>query len=205
MPVVFRLFGLDLSLFGTPMAEHVHMLSNRPDGMLVAHYPCRGKASTATPRGYRINTLYSTIGHGSQAWYRAKKALETGDGLELPWVRIWRWGNGSRWHVHDTFVLAARILPFVWSVNVNKVVHVRRGRRYVRISWGTTARHFLKGEEQVGIEKKPDGQVVFSLRSFSRPNAFMAWVTYPIIVWKQRAFARDVCKRLVHIVNDAPE
>lgn len=202
MPLSWRVAGLDLSLGGPPVAAQITALSTSPRAAFPAFYPNLGEAATASPPGHRINALTKSIASGSGAWKRAAHALETADALELPWVRFWRSGRGSRWAPGDVVVVAARVLPWVWTANVNRVVDVRRRRRRVVVAWGTTGRHVLRGEELISVEKARNGDVVFTLRSFSRPHAFMAWVTYPIVVYLQYAFARDVCRRLAEVAND---
>lgn len=202
MPLSWRVAGLDLSLGGPPVAAQITALSTSPRAAFPAVYPNPGEAATASPSGHRINALTRTIAHGSSAWRRAARALETADALELPWVRFWRSGRGSRWAPGDVVVVAARVLPWVWTANVNRVVRVRRKRGRVSVSWGTTGRHVLRGEELIAVEKAGNGEVVFRLRSFSRPHACMAWATYPIVMYLQHAFARDVCRRLTEMAND---
>lgn len=202
MPLTWRVAGLDLSIGGPPVASQITALSTSPRASRPAPYPCAGQSSTASPRGHRVNSLTRNIASGSAAWRRAARSLETADAFELPWVRFWRSGRGSRWACGDVVVVAARVLPWVWTANVNRVVAVSRRSRRVAVSWGTTARHVLRGEELVSVEKAQNGDVVFILRSFSRPHAFMAWVMYPMVVYMQHAFARDVCKHLRELANE---
>lgn len=202
MPLLFRVAGIDLALGGAPVASQVSALSTSPRAATTATYPSTGHAATASPPGHRINSLSRVIGHGAGTWHRAAKALETGGALELPWVRFWRQGRGSKWAKGDVVVVAARLVPFVWTANVNKVVTVNRRRRSVSVAWGTTSRHVLRGEELISVEQTRNGDVLFNLRSFSRPHAFLAWVTYPLIVFLQTAFAHNVCRRLSDMANE---
>lgn len=202
MPLQARIAGLDLSLGGAPVAAHISALSTCPRSASVAEYPSLGRADSASPQGYRINSLRQVIGSGQYAWKKAARALETADALELPWVRFWRKGHGSRWARGDVVVVAARILPFVWTANVNRVVSVTRRRKIVSVVWGTTSRHVLRGEERISVQQQKNGDVLFQLRSFSRPDAFMAWVMHPIVVYLQHAFARGVCHRLMELARE---
>lgn len=184
------------------MAAHISALSTCSQSANIAEYPSPGQAASASPHGYRINSLERVIGSGQHAWEKAARALETAGALELPWVRFWRKGHGSRWACEDVVVVAARILPFVWTANVNRVVSITRRRRNVSVVWGTTSRHVLRGEELISIQRQRNGDVLFRLRSFSRPHSLMAWVTHPVVVYMQHAFARGVCRRLVELAKE---
>eukprot|EP00177_Eucheuma_denticulatum_P000182 GFKZ01000327.1.p1 GENE.GFKZ01000327.1~~GFKZ01000327.1.p1 ORF type:complete len:209 (+),score=4.87 GFKZ01000327.1:206-832(+) len=202
MPIQARIAGLDLSIGGPPHACHISTLSVSLLASTVATYPSYGRADTAKPPGYRINSLTKVIGSGASAWSRASRALETGDALDLPWTRIWRRGHGSKWRNGDIVVVAARVLPLIWTANVNRVVAVTRTRSSVAVAWGTTHRHVLRGEEIVSVRRERNGDVIFHLRSFSRPHGFMAWIGYPFVVYLQNTFARGVSRRLVNIASE---
>lgn len=203
MPICTRVGNVDICLGGAPIAAHISRLSDDSQARPPNPYPHRGQSVHASPTGYRINCLKRVIGHGAPAYHRASRALETGEAFELPWIRFWRRGHGHRWATNDSIVLAARVAPLLWSANVNEVVHVRRRKLSMTVVWGTTPRHVLAGEEAVQVWQEGDGRVFFQLRSFSRPNVAMAWLTYPLIVYLQHAFARDVSRKLATIANDS--
>lgn len=197
--------GLDVCIGGAPIAHHIHSLSQKTALTVIPpkHYPCQMQAATASPPGYRINSLSKVIGHGREAYERASSALETAEAFELPWVRFWRRGNGRRWARRDVVVVAARVFPLVWSANVNEVVTVTRQPNRMAVAWGTTARHALRGEESIEVLHERNGDVRFRLRTFSRPNVLVAWLTYPLVLYLQHAFAADVCRKLSSIANDS--
>lgn len=203
-PLCFRLLGVDVCLGGPPIVSHIHTLSDlaQPSTESAPLYPNRGQVATASPRGYYINSRTRVIAHGRAAYLRAARALETGDALHLPWVRFWRRGRGSRWEPGDAAVVASRFLPFIWTVNVNHVLPVERRRNHLAVSWGTSRRSVLRGEERVAISMQRNGDVVFSLRSFSRPHAVLAYLLYPVVIGLQHIFAKDVCTKLQRIAND---
>lgn len=202
MPFPQRIAGIDLSLLGPPLASHINKLSTDPSSTTLAPYPCQSQAATASPPGHKINQLTRKIGHGTRAYRRAAASLETGKALELPWARFWRVGS-AKWSPGDIVVVGARVLPFLWTANVNRVVSVSRRRRAFSVGWGTTKRHVLQGEEVLEVLCERNGDVIFRLRSFSRPRAFVAWLTYPVVLVLQRAFARDVSRQLERVANAA--
>lgn len=203
MPFFSRIAALDLCLGGAPTANHIRTLSDLSQFHTEVSklYPSRGQSATANPPGYRINSLTAVIGHGKDAYRRAAHALNTGEAFELSWARFWRRGRGHRWTSGDSVVIAARLLPFIWIANVNEVVRTESRRRSVAVTWGTSARHVLRGEERVEVWQDPTGDVSFRLRSFSRPHAFVAWLTYPVVLYMQQKFAKDVFRRLKQITN----
>lgn len=209
MPLCARIGGVDLCLFGPHVAHHVHRLSSSlrvsspdKDKQEIASYPNQIESLTASPKGYRINSYTAKISHGRAAYRRAARALETGEALELPWARFWRCGRGHRWATGDIIIIVARVIPFVWTANVNTVVRAcTRKRSSVTLTWGTTVRHVLRGEETIQLSHQSNGDVIFKLRSFSRPHALIAWLTYPLVVYLQHRFARDVAQKLDDIAN----
>lgn len=203
MPLCGRIAGVDICLFGPPAAHNVEKYSSSfaSSSMIHPMYPNHSESLTATPKRYRVNSFTKKIGQGRSVYGRAARALETGEAMELPWAKFWRGGNGSCWTSADVLVIAARVIPFVWIANVNTVVHAVRRHSSLTLTWGTTARHVLRGEESVQIAKHRNGDVVFHLRSFSKPHAFIAWITYPLVIYLQHRFARDVANRLDDIAN----
>lgn len=205
MPLLTRILGVDLSLGGAPVAADVSRVSSTGGAAGVAVYAGRGKAALASPPGFRINEITRVVGRGRAAWSRAVEGVETGKVLDSAWVRFWRGGRGSRWGLGDSVVVGGRVLPGIWFVNVNRVVGVQRGRRKVSVAWGTTARHVLRGEEVVSVVREKNGDVRFSLRSFSRPHAFLAWLGYPLVVHLQHKFAHDVARQLERRCASEPQ
>lgn len=201
MPLL-RLPGLDISLGGPPKADQIRRLSTLQKSRIIPNYPSQLESITATPKGYHINELKRKIGRGRSSYTRAKHALETGRALELPWARIWRLGPSSRWLASDTLVVGARLLPFLWTANVNRVVAVSRRRSSLSLTWATSARHVLIGEETIQVCLERNGDVMMHLRSFSRPYAVISWITYPLVRHLQHAFARDIAHQLEVVLDE---
>lgn len=196
MPLLLRVAGVDLTLGGPPVAGQVQRLSQSARAGALATYPGADSLAAASPAGFRVNERRAVVGHGRAAWQRAARGLETTSALDLGWARFWRNGRGNGWARGDVVVVGARLLPALWAANVSRVVGVRRGRSRVAVAWGTSARHVLRGEEVVAVERASNGDVVCSIRSFSRPATPIAWLAYPAVVLLQLKFAHDVCKRM---------
>lgn len=196
MPLARRVFGVDVCVLGPPQARHIQALSES-GGAKRLTYEHQQQSLTASPPQHFINHVHERIGRGKECFKRASEALRCGKALELPWVRVWRLG-GTKWRCGDVVVIAARVLPLVWSVNVNRVVTVTDERDLLRIAWGTTQRHMLQGEESVSVHAR-NGEVEFELRSFSKANCAVAAAVGPVIRMFQRRFARDVRAQLMQI------
>ena len=65
------------------------------------------------------------------------------------------------------------------------------------MSWGTTRRHVLCGEERLTVRwDAASDEVRFEVVSFSRPRHLFSVVAYPYVVGQQRRFARDATARM---------
>lgn len=185
-----------MTLGGPPVAAQVAQLSSCACARALA------PADTDNGRGWgwRNRGRERSLGTGRARWRRARSALETAEGLELPWAKWWRSGTGSTWAAGDVLVVGARVLPAVWVANVNTVTHVERKRGRISVAWSTTSRHLLRGSETVAVERRAD-DIVFSVNSHSRPHHPAAWIAYPIVAFLQHRFTVDVCKRMHDITQ----
>lgn len=139
----------------------------------------------AMPAGYRHLTHRARVGHGKTAFDVATEAVMTfrmiREGARVtasadraaPGVRIVsRFGLGG--------LRIAAPCRVVWTV----VEERRRGFGY-----GTVAGHPVRGEEAFIVELDADGDVWFTLRSFSLPAAWYTRLAGPLLPLLQRLFA----------------
>jgi uncharacterized protein (UPF0548 family) len=201
MPVSVRLAGLDVTLGGPPRAADISRLFSEPAAS--ARLPSLGVLRPGPPpAGYRVQELERVVGSGKDAWRRSSRALETADALDLSWARFWSAGKRGKSVAGDPVVIGARVLvPGLWVSNVNHLVDLSRSRSRVSMAWRTTTRHALSGEEVLKVERRNSGDVVFSLKSYSRPRSLVAWLTYPYVIFLQRKFALGVAHRLEQIAR----
>lgn len=192
MPLLVRLGGLGLTLGGPPVAGQIATLSSCGCARSLA--PSEGANWDGGGFGWRRSQRIGQLGAGRKRWFRAANALETAEGLDLPWAKWWRCGAGSRWAAGDVVVVGARVLPLLWAVNVNTVTHVNRERRRVQVQWATTRRHVLRGRESLSVERRGD-EVTLEILQISRPEHIVAWFMYPVVALLQAKFATDVCRR----------
>jgi uncharacterized protein (UPF0548 family) len=149
----------------------------------------QGSTETAKslPRhGWWLVQHVRRIGHGREALARAQSALDHLDLFEQDWLCVRRDG--------DTLVVASRQLGFVWLLNANRVLWAKPGRS---ISFGTTQRHLLAGEECIEVRlDESTGAVELEIRSLSRPRHPLSWLTYPYVLAQQRRFAADATRSM---------
>lgn len=144
-----------------------------------------GTRDGVLPAGWRHLTYRAHVGRGTADFQRAAEAVLTFQVLRegarvttsadraAPDVRI-----VSRFGVGGLRIAAPCVV--VWTVLDDD----RRGFGY-----GTLAGHPVRGEEAFLVERDPDGEVWFTLRSFSRPKAWYARLAGPVLPLLQRLFA----------------
>mmetsp|Transcript_55387 Transcript_55387/g.152351 ORF Transcript_55387/g.152351 Transcript_55387/m.152351 type:complete len:203 (+) Transcript_55387:60-668(+) len=139
------------------------------------------------PRYWAVNRHEAVIGSGAEAFEQASAALQELDCLQLEWL--------SATEEAGAMAICSRQFGFVWLVNVNRMLARRCLERSSSVSWGTTVRHVLAGEERLDVLWEPQtGDVVFRVLSFSRPRHVFSLATYPYVLMQQRRFARDAAR-----------
>lgn len=134
-------------------------------------------------RGWWLVQHVRRIGQGRESLDKAQRALDRLDLFEHDWLCVRREGN--------TLVVASRQLGFVWLMNANRVLQDDPGC----ITFGTTQRHLLAGEERIQVRLDDvTGHVELEIRSLSRPRHLLSWLTYPYVLAQQRRFAGDATR-----------
>ena len=147
-------------------------------------------ASSLPPRGWVINRSRRHVGRGREAYRRASRALHELECLELPWLTA---------HVRDpVMVICSRQFGCLWLMNANRVLCRERCADCCSITFRTTTRHVLAGEERLSVTCDDETKDVhFEILSFSRPRHVLSWLTYPYVLHQQRRFARDASAKMV--------
>ncbi|WP_342800511.1 DUF1990 domain-containing protein [Nocardia sp. No.11] len=149
---------------------------------------------TAELPGFRRFETSVVIGHGDRAW---TAATET----------ILRWGVKRRSGFRvapDTPVatgadyrITAGIGPLRVHEPVRVVAVVDTGDR-CGFAYGTLPGHPVTGEEAFVVHRRPDGTVVLTLRSLTRPAQAGYWrAVFPILLLAQRFYRRRYLRALV--------
>ena len=148
-------------------------------------YP--GSVDDVPPRWF-VNRRERSVGRGRDEYARAAEVLETLECLELGWLT-------HRVHA-DALAICSRQFGIVWMMNANRILRRKRssqrcGHSY-SVTWGTTQRHVLCGEERLTVRwDAVTDEVRFEVLSFSRPRHLFSWIAYPYVIAQQRRFARD--------------
>ncbi|MBW0271691.1 hypothetical protein ATM97_13110 [Nocardia sp. MH4] len=149
---------------------------------------------TAELPGFRRFETSVVIGHGDRVW---TAATET----------ILRWGVKRRSGFRvapDTPVatgadyrITAGIGPLRVHEPVRVVAVVDTGDR-CGFAYGTLPGHPVTGEEAFVVHRRPDGTVVLTLRSLTRPAQAGYWrAVFPILLLAQRFYRRRYLRALV--------
>ena len=151
----------------------------------------------ALPKSWRISRSEQEIGRGREAYLRAEAALGRLDCMQLGWLRAVLHG--------DAMAIASRQFGCVWLMNANRVIARSSSARRSSVTWATTQRHVLAGEETLEVRWDAETDAVtFSIRALSRPHHLLSWATYPYVCFQQRRFARDATAAMERAASAAP-
>lgn len=151
------------------------------------------------PRGWFVNKSQQCIGKGHEAFERASEALVALECLQLPWLSA---------GVHDdVLAICSRQFFVLWIMNANRFLsppQVRNGQ--CSVTWATTRRHVLCGEERLTVTRNTaTDEVFFEVLSFSRPRHLFSWAAYPYVIAQQRRFARDATAVMMRLASSERE
>lgn len=155
------------------------------------------------PSGYNIDHNRVCIGHGGDAFERARQALFEWKMFDLGWVQL----------IHppglpipgQTVLILARTLG-LYSLSASRVLtmidsddeEIRRSG----FSYGTLQYHIEKGEERFTVEHhQEDNSVWYDILAFSRPKHPLARLAYPLSRAAQRRFAQDSKAAMLRAVS----
>lgn len=151
----------------------------------------------APAAGYRSFEATTVIGHGHPAWDAARRAV-------LEWGVKTRSGfrvvpdGAAALQVTDgaDYWLSASVGPVTVREPVRVVAVVDRPDR-CGFAYGTLAGHPVSGEEAFILSRTPDGDVVLTLRSLTRPAPGGAWrAAFPVLLVAQRIYRRRYLRAL---------
>ena len=172
-----------LSNFAAYASEHAVVCSKLPGST-------QPGAESLPPRWY-VSEHRKRVGRGKQAYERAKLALTTLECMQLDWLRITVEG--------DVLAICSRQFFLAWVCNANRFLQhaAGHGSSSSSVTWATTNRHVLAGEETLSVElDEASGEVYYRILSYSRPRHVFSWLTYPYVIAQQRRFARDSTRKM---------
>ncbi len=153
-----------------------------------SYYLVGVSALGSTPSGYASDHNRIELGHGPEAFERAKAAIREWKMFDIPWVQLC-WPK-TPIQKNQTVAILVRHFGF-WSLNATRIVYVIDEPTRFGFAYGTLQDHAESGEERFCVEMLPDGSVWYDLYAFSRPRALAAKLGYPIARSLQHRFARD--------------
>src|SRR5713101_3005189 len=145
-----------------------------------------------SPRGFNLDEASAVIGHGEQAFERAKLALTGWRHFDLGWVELF--ARGAAIEPGSVVAVLVHHLGF-WSLNGCQVVYTL-GHRLTGPSfgfaYGTLTNHAELGEEIFEVSLVPESEeVVYRIRAVSKPRATITKIGYPLTRMFQARFRRD--------------
>ena len=183
-----------------PSAEELHAFArDASDHAKRCSYP-GSVDSLPEERLWFVNRADRRIGRGRRDYERASEALGSLECLELTWL--------AHCAHADSLAICSRQFGCVWLMNANRIISRENDRsnggRRRSITWATTQRHVLCGEERVSVVwDAATDDVRFQVLSFSRPRHLYSWAAYPYVLAQQRRFARDAAEAMRAKVGDA--
>jgi uncharacterized protein (UPF0548 family) len=154
------------------------------------------------PLGYKLDHNRIRLGAGKEIWDRAVKAIQAWRMFDMPWVQLC-WPDAP---IQVGTNVAVLINHFgCCSLNAARIVYTIQedsGIMRYGFAYGTLADHGESGEERFSVEwHGSDDSVWYELLAFSRPNALLARLGYPLARMLQRRFVEGSKLAMVRTVS----
>ncbi len=158
-----------------------------------------------SPDGFKVDEASGVIGHGQQAFERAKLALAQWRHFDFGWVELFP--RGAAIEPGSVVAILVHHLWF-WSLNGCRVVYTlgdrRTGARF-GFAYGTLSNHAELGEEIFEVSLVPDSEeVIYRIRAVSKARATLARIGYPFTRMLQERFRRDSITALRRAIGTNP-
>jgi uncharacterized protein (UPF0548 family) len=160
-----------------------------------------GAAGNPAMSGYTNDHNCIKLGKGPAAYEKAAEAIKHWEMFNIGWLTLC-WPDAP---IESGSVVAvlAHHLGF-WSLNACRVVSVideGGERRRFGFVYGTLRDHAERGHEQFTVEwRRNDDSVWYDILAYSKPNALLARLGYPVARLLQKRFARDSMKAMARAV-----
>lgn len=152
-------------------------------------YKAVGATDNHPPDGWTVDHNRRSIGHGAEAWERARQAVRGWKMFDFPWVELC-WPNSPP-DPGSVVAVLIRHLGF-YSLNPAKVVYSIDETDRFGFAYGTLKSHAESGEERFLVERDPvSGEIWYDLYAFSMPNSLLVGMGYPYARHLQKRFAID--------------
>ena len=158
-----------------------------------------------SPDGFKVDEASGVIGHGQQAFERAKLALAQWRHFDFGWVELVP--RGAPIEPGSVVAILVHHLWF-WSLNGCRVVYTLGDRRTglgFGFAYGTLSNHAELGEEIFEVSLVPDSEeVIYRIRAVSKARATLARIGYPFTRMLQERFRRDSITALRRAIGTNP-
>ncbi|CAI0461430.1 unnamed protein product [Linum tenue] len=156
--------------------------------------------------GFSLNHARVLVGSGSEAYEKAKSALQTWRHFGFNWAFV-----DHKTPVQSGVKFCVCVKEFVpWLMMPLQVVYVNDARNPNKATAsygfgsGTLRGHLLAGEERFSIEMDENKQVWYEIMSLSKPAHFLSFVGYPYVQLRQKFFAHQSTNALLkHVTTSA--
>ena len=154
-----------------------------------------------SPPGFNADVASAIVGHGADAFARARRALIEWRHFELGWVELFPSGASTE---PGTVVAVLAHHLGLWSLNGCRVVY-GLGEADVwqfGFAYGTLTNHIEMGEESFEVAMARDTEeVTYRIRAVSKPRAVLARIGYPYARISQSRFRRDSIAAMRRAIN----
>jgi uncharacterized protein (UPF0548 family) len=181
-------------------AELIDFLSTERD-LDFSYANVGATATTFWPQGFDHDRNRVSLGNGDAIFRKAALAVSAWRHFPAPWTRIVPANSPIS---KDTSVaLLIRAIGVWWWSSARIVYTIDEAGPTPRFgfAYGTLPSHVEKGEEQFLLEMDVQGDVWYSINSFSRPRILAARLAYPIVRRLQRRFVRDSFQQMSKLVQ----
>jgi uncharacterized protein (UPF0548 family) len=151
--------------------------------------------------GFAVDEQIAVIGNGAAAFERAASALAAWKHFDLSWVSV----RPPGLPIDPGTVVAVVVRHLgLWSMNGCRVVYsvgARSGQEF-GFAYGTLTNHAEAGEEIFKVSLDPNsGDVTYSIRAVSRPQALLARLGYPVTRSLQARFRRESARAMIQALS----
>lgn len=185
-----------------PSAETIRrFLDERTD--VAFSYADLGATRHRPPSGFVVDHTRVAIGQGQQDFLAARAALQRWDQFRIGWVQA----EPVETPIEEGQMIAVVAqLMGVWWINACRIVYAIDGPEDAQrfgFAYGTLPEHVGKGEERFTVEIDAGGTVWYDILAFSRPQAWVAVLAYPVLRWMQKRFGRQSAARMQALVRQS--
>ena len=145
-----------------------------------------------TPAGFVLDQRREVIGHGDEAWQRAKQAIREWVMFANGWTELHAPAGPPR---EGNVVGMLVWIAGLWWLNPCRVLYEIDEEspplKRFGFGYGTLAEHVERGEERFLVEQDESGDVWYDLAAFSQPRHPLVRLFSPLARRIQLRFGRD--------------